>query len=237
MLGAHQHPLHLNNTTAGLTHSWLNTQHKFLCLSAVTALAAWKKIRKLKDYFVSSSRSLLFTQHSQCSAVHADGWTGMAHGNIWELQIGSRHIFMIAGLISFSRYRFERLFYLLSTMCPGHWFLHWGIRKCSLTSLWAFIIDNSLCERQLIDLLTEQLLPHLYHMCPDRTTVTVWPQSCFEALRICKENKNPTKNKQTKKSRNAWILFNRSFIYYINWPRNTCFKYEIPAVQRIIKRT
>lgn len=145
----------------------------------------------------------------------------MAQGNIWELQIGSRHIFMIAGLISFSRYRFERLFYLLSTVFSGHWFLHWSLRKCTLTNLWAFIIDSSLW--QLIDLLIEQLLALLYLLCPDRTTFTLWPKSCFEALRISKENKKPLPPpiKNSKKScRNEWILFSISFIYCINWPRN-----------------
>lgn len=156
----------------------------------------------------------------------------MAHGNIWELQIGSRHIFMIAGLISFSRYRFGKLFYLRSTVCSGHWFLYGSIRKCCLTNLWAFIIDNSWCDRQLIDLLIEQLLPHLYHMCPDRTTFTLWPKILFwrsqnlqrkqESHKKKDQKKTPKiKNRSSKKScRNAWILFNRSFVYYINWPRN-----------------
>lgn len=132
---------------------------------------------------------------------------------------------MIAGLISLSQYRFERLFYLLSTMCSRHWFLHWNIRKCSLTSLRAFIIDNRLCERLLIDLLIEQLLPHLYHMCPVITAFTLWPKILFwrsQKLQRWQKKKNPTNKTAVKKScRNAWLLFNRSLIHYINWPRNT----------------
>lgn len=59
-------------------------------------------------------------------------------------------------------------------------------------------------------------------MCPDRTTFYSVTQSCFEALRICKDKKNLTKKKKKLKScRNAEMLCNRSFIYYINWPRNT----------------
>lgn len=130
---------------------------------------------------------------------------------------------MIAGLISLSQYRFERLFYLLSAMCSRHWFLHWHIRKCSLTNLRAFIIDNCLCERLLIDLLIEQLLPHLYHVSCYYCFYSVTQNPVLKISETAKmTKKHPTNKTAVKKScRNAWLLFNRSFIHYINWPRNT----------------
>lgn len=50
-LGAHQHPFHLNNKTAGLTHSWLNTQCNFLCLFSSHCTGSIKENQKFERLF------------------------------------------------------------------------------------------------------------------------------------------------------------------------------------------
>lgn len=78
MLGTHQHPLNLNNTTAGLTYSWLNTQRNFLCLFRSHFTGSIKENQKFERLFcffiqIIAVYSALSVCCSSCGWINRNG--------------------------------------------------------------------------------------------------------------------------------------------------------------------
>lgn len=73
MLGAHQHPLHLNNTTAGLTHSSMSIHHNFLCLFSSHCTGSIKENQKFERLFCFFIRIIaVYSAQSMCCS--SCGW-------------------------------------------------------------------------------------------------------------------------------------------------------------------